>query len=98
MPRSTETYSTVEGAARPGWQTSGFRGRSVGPARAALAILSRTATAVRWYTRELMGDASYERYLRHLRATHPGLEAPSERQFWREKHARADATPASRCC
>ena len=58
----------------------------------------RAALAVRWYVREFMGDSRYERYVRHLRLTHPGADVPTERQFWRQRHAREDANPSSRCC
>ena len=60
--------------------------------------LTQAAAGIRWYTRELMGDASYERYVQHLRATHPHAPVPSEREFWREKHAVDASSPTSRCC
>lgn len=64
----------------------------------ALGAIARAASGVRWYVRELMGDSRYERYVAHLAATHPGAPVPTERQFWRDRHAEEDANPSSRCC
>ncbi len=66
--------------------------RSVG--RSVLAALR----AARWYVGELMGDHDYARYVEHLTRTHPDAPIPTEREFWRARHAAADAAPASRCC
>lgn len=53
---------------------------------------------VRWYVGELMGDHDYARYVAHLRAHHPGAPIPTEREYWRRRHAEAEANPQSRCC
>jgi uncharacterized short protein YbdD (DUF466 family) len=63
-----------------------------------MTALRRGLAAVRWYVRELMGDAKYERYVAHLRGAHPDAEVPTERQFWRDHYADQDANPGSRCC
>lgn len=60
--------------------------------------LVRVWRRVRWYCREVLGDASYERYVAHLRRTHPEAAVPDERTFWREKYAAEDRNPGSRCC
>lgn len=52
----------------------------------------------RWYCRALFGDAKYERYVAHLKATHPDAAVPDERTFWREHYAEQDRNPGSRCC
>ncbi|MBC7724148.1 MAG: YbdD/YjiX family protein [Burkholderiaceae bacterium] len=62
------------------------------------ALILRAAKGVRWYVRELMGDSRYERYVAHLSATHPGATVPTEREFWRERHAIEERNPTSRCC
>ncbi|WP_235929008.1 YbdD/YjiX family protein [Marisediminicola senii] len=67
-------------------------------ASAAIGAIARAARGLRWYVRELMGDSRYERYVAHLAATHPGAPVPTERQFWRDRHAEEDANPSSRCC
>lgn len=54
--------------------------------------------AVRWYVRELLGDARYERYVeRHLRA-HPDTPPLSRRAYWRRRQAEAEGAPVARCC
>ena len=68
-----------------------------GTARAGALVL-RSARAVRWYVREVMGDAKYERYVRHLRAVHPDAPVPTEREFWRQHYAEQEASPGTRCC
>jgi uncharacterized short protein YbdD (DUF466 family) len=64
----------------------------------AAALLLRSARAVRWYVREVMGDAKYERYVRHLQAVHPDAPVPTEREFWRQHYAEQEASPGTRCC
>ena len=54
--------------------------------------------AVWWWVTSVMGDHDYERYVAHMQRVHPGAEVPSERQFWRDRHAAADANPGARCC
>jgi len=46
-----------------------------------------------------MGDNHYQRYLAHRARTHAD-ESPviSEREYWRRRHALADANPDARCC
>lgn len=49
------------------------------------------------FTREVAGEAAYERYCRHLREHHPERAVPSEKEFYlarlKEKYSRP-----SRCC
>ncbi|ANI39111.1 YbdD/YjiX family protein [Mycolicibacterium vaccae] len=45
-----------------------------------------------------MGDNHYQRYLDHHARTHPGEPPMSEREYWRHRHAAADANPGARCC
>ncbi|MDR0960128.1 MAG: YbdD/YjiX family protein [Propionibacteriaceae bacterium] len=77
-------------------------------ARAWSSVRSIAAT-VRWYTRELMGDAAYDHYLARWAVEHPtegsgahhdgasdGHAPMSRREFWRH---RIDSTPVEgRCC
>lgn len=51
-----------------------------------------------WWIRSVMGDKDYERYVAHMARKHPGQPVPSERQFWRDRYAEADANPGARCC
>ncbi|MCV7209449.1 YbdD/YjiX family protein [Mycolicibacterium canariasense] len=60
--------------------------------------LTDLAGQIRWYCSSLMGDNHYQRYLRHRRRTHPGEPVLTEREYWRQRHAAADANPAARCC
>ncbi|WP_269085899.1 YbdD/YjiX family protein, partial [Mycolicibacterium elephantis] len=50
------------------------------------------------YVGDLMGDTHYRRYVEHRRRTHPGEPVLSERDYWRMRHAAADADPGARCC
>ncbi|AHD22595.1 hypothetical protein Y013_19165 [Rhodococcus pyridinivorans SB3094] len=45
-----------------------------------------------------MGDHDYARYVELHRRQHPDRPPLSERDYWRERHAAADANPGSRCC
>nr|WP_234037582.1 MULTISPECIES: YbdD/YjiX family protein [Leucobacter] len=53
---------------------------------------------MRWFCRELFGDAKYERYVAHLRVAHPDAPVPDVRTFWREHYAEQDRNPGARCC
>lgn len=56
------------------------------------------ARALRWWFTSVMGDHDYERYVDHMQRHHPGEPIPGEREYWRARHAEAEANPASRCC
>jgi uncharacterized short protein YbdD (DUF466 family) len=45
-----------------------------------------------------MGDNHYRRYVDHRRRTHPGEPLLTEREYWRMRHAAAEASPGVRCC
>jgi uncharacterized short protein YbdD (DUF466 family) len=45
-----------------------------------------------------MGDNHYERYLAHRARCHSGEAVMTEREYWRHRHAAADADPGARCC
>lgn len=62
------------------------------------AVLERAWRVASWYVGSIMGDRAYRRYVEHLRATHPDAPVPTEREFWRTRHAEADARPGMRCC
>lgn len=58
----------------------------------------RALRSVRWYVGELMGDHDYAHYVQHLKIHHPEAPIPSEREYWRNRHAQAAANPQTRCC
>lgn len=58
----------------------------------------RVLGTVRWYVRGVTGADRYDRYVEHLRRTHPDAEIPSVKQFWRDTYAELDANPSTRCC
>ncbi|WP_324192724.1 YbdD/YjiX family protein [Nocardia transvalensis] len=64
------------------------------PLRAAL----RALRGVVWYMNSILGGQDYARYVEHLRRNHPERPIPTEREYWRERHAAADRNPANRCC
>jgi uncharacterized short protein YbdD (DUF466 family) len=45
-----------------------------------------------------MGDTHYARYVEHRRRMHPGEPVLTEREYWKMRHAAADANPGARCC
>ncbi|MBI5736868.1 MAG: YbdD/YjiX family protein [Mycolicibacterium neoaurum] len=51
-----------------------------------------------WYWSSLMGDNHYRRYVEHLARRHPGEPVPTEREYWRMRHAAIETNPQSRCC
>ncbi|GAA1695293.1 YbdD/YjiX family protein [Glycomyces endophyticus] len=53
---------------------------------------------VRWYLRELTGEAAYDRYLERHRLAHPGSPVLPRREFERRRTDRGDAHPGARCC
>ena len=61
-------------------------------------LLGRGFAAMRWYLRELTGEAAYGRYLDRHRLGHPGAPALERREFERRRTDRGDAHPGARCC
>ncbi|MFG2466258.1 YbdD/YjiX family protein [Streptomyces canus] len=56
------------------------------------------ARAVRWYLRELTGEAEYDRYReRHLRH-HPRAPVPTRREYEVLRTRHREAHPQGRCC
>ncbi|GAA1584398.1 hypothetical protein GCM10009764_04090 [Nocardia ninae] len=51
-----------------------------------------------WYFDSILGGQDYRRYVDHLARNHPGCEVPTEREYWRTRHADADNNPTNRCC
>ncbi|WP_370647044.1 YbdD/YjiX family protein [Mycobacterium sp. IDR2000157661] len=45
-----------------------------------------------------MGDTHYRRYVDHRLRTHPGEPVLTEGEYWRMRHAAAEADPQARCC
>ncbi len=60
--------------------------------------LSRAVHQIGWYWGTLMGDNHYQRYVELRSRTHPGESVPSERDYWRMRHAQTEANPNPRCC
>ncbi len=62
---------------------------------------SACATAIRktgWWFNSILGGQDYQRYVEHLTRNHPGCAVPTEREYWRTRHADADSNPTNRCC
>ena len=59
-------------------------------------MTAKLTTAFRgtlWWVRSVMGDLDYQRYVEHTRRHHADSPVISEREFWRRRHAAADANP-----
>ncbi|MGU3431837.1 YbdD/YjiX family protein [Actinomycetes bacterium M1A6_2h] len=63
-----------------------------------MTTLARAARGAVWWITSVMGDHDYERFVAHHRRVHPGADVPTEREYWRRRHADADANPGARCC
>jgi uncharacterized short protein YbdD (DUF466 family) len=63
-----------------------------------LAVVRRGWRALAWYVTGVLGESDYPRYVAHLRRVHPDAAVPTVREYWRERYADQDATPAARCC
>jgi len=61
-------------------------------------MVTRLLGLVRWYLRELTGEAQYDRYLERHRRIHPDAPAMSRRGFERWRTDRMEGNPGSRCC
>ena len=59
-----------------------------------MTVVARWWRGLRWYLRELTGEADYDRY----RAAHPECSVLSRRDFERDRWERRSSTPGSRCC
>ena len=64
----------------------------------ALAVVRRGWRALAWYVTGVLGESDYARYVAHRRRVHPDAEVPTVREYWRDRYAQEDATPAARCC
>jgi uncharacterized short protein YbdD (DUF466 family) len=60
--------------------------------------LRAIARGVAQAVRTAVGAPDYERYLRHMRARHPGAEPLTREAFARERLAARYDRPGSRCC
>lgn len=60
--------------------------------------LTEIGRQIGWYWSSLMGDNHYRRYVAHRARTHPGEAVPSEREYWRMRHAETESSPNPRCC
>jgi carbon starvation protein CstA/uncharacterized short protein YbdD (DUF466 family) len=66
----------------------------------AMRSLRRVLRAVRWYVRELTGEAAYDRHVAHVRKDHPLAPVPTRRSFERMRTDRQESDPRQgfRCC
>lgn len=54
--------------------------------------------AMRWYAREVTGEAEYDRYCRRHRRHHPHAPVPTRREYEVLRSLRREEHPQSRCC
>lgn len=54
--------------------------------------------AVRWYVRELTGEAAYDRYVAAHARRHPDHEPLTRAQWWRARDDAREAMAHERCC
>jgi uncharacterized short protein YbdD (DUF466 family) len=58
----------------------------------------RWARAVRWYLRELTGEAEYDRYRERQLRHHPLAPVPNRREYEVLRARHREAHPQGRCC
>ncbi|HEY8984550.1 MAG TPA: YbdD/YjiX family protein [Streptomyces sp.] len=58
----------------------------------------RWARAVRWYLRELTGEAEYDRYCERHRLHHPLAPVPTRREYQVLRTAQQERRSHGRCC
>ena len=63
-----------------------------------LARMQNAAATARWFVRGVTRADRYDRYVEHLRRTHPEAAIPTEREFWREHYEEMERNPTTRCC
>ncbi|AMW14851.1 hypothetical protein A4E84_38570 [Streptomyces qaidamensis] len=56
------------------------------------------ARAVRWYLRELTGEAQYDRHCERHRLHHPLTPVPTRREYQVLRTRHQEARTHSRCC
>lgn len=59
---------------------------------------ARWVRAVRWYLRELTGEAEYDRYCERHRRHHPLAPIPTRREYQTLRSRHREEHPQSRCC
>ncbi|MFD0421873.1 YbdD/YjiX family protein [Streptomyces parvus] len=65
-----------------------------------VADVRRVAGRIRWYVRELTGEATYDRYVAHAKAHDPEAQVMTRRAFERSRTDAREADPREgfRCC
>ena len=58
----------------------------------------RWSRVVRWYLRELTGEADYDRYCERHRRRHPLAPVPSRRAYEARRALHRETHPQGRCC
>ena len=58
----------------------------------------RWVQAVRWYLRELTGEAEYDRYCEQHRRHHPYAPVPTYRQYQQQRTVHQETHPKNSCC
>ncbi|MBO3094018.1 YbdD/YjiX family protein [Cellulomonas dongxiuzhuiae] len=72
--------------------------RASGVCRIALSRVGRVGRGVRWYVRELTGEAAYDRYVAAHARTHPDHAPLTRAQWWRARDDARESMAHERCC
>jgi uncharacterized short protein YbdD (DUF466 family) len=60
--------------------------------------IDRAWQFLRWYLRELSGEADYQRYVAQIQQLGTGAQPLSRRDFERRRSAELEGTVTNRCC
>lgn len=63
-----------------------------------MSTVRKVLGALRWYARELTGEAEYDRYCDRHRRRHPQAPVPTRREYEELRTLRREEHPRSRCC
>ncbi|WP_416983012.1 CstA-like transporter-associated (seleno)protein [Streptomyces sp. T028] len=63
-----------------------------------MTAVRRAVDLLRWYARELTGEAEYDRYCARHRRRHPHAPVPTRREYQRMRTVRREGESPGRCC
>ncbi|MEU1515289.1 YbdD/YjiX family protein [Streptomyces sp. NPDC005811] len=63
-----------------------------------MTVVRRAVDVLRWYVRELTGEAEYDRYCARHRRHHPQAPVPTRREYQRMRTRGREAESPGRCC
>jgi uncharacterized short protein YbdD (DUF466 family) len=63
-----------------------------------MTVVRKALGAVRWYARELTGEAEYDRYCERHTRHHPHAPVPTRREYAQMRTTQRECETPNRCC